>query len=289
MLPHDALVPPWRQSLRSSSCSFRPGGPPTSAALSPRVTAAAAHSFRRRHPDFSRAHFVVGRFCVRVRPFQRHWGCRCPVAVSVSVDIHGIFGCPKQKSVVCPLEPGIVHGCLRQRAGPRLVCRSRMRTRRACASCDATGRSSWSLSRVCVPPPVQVCLVSCPTSPQIELAVLWLLANGSLRTPVGQPYGSEGGAGCCHRQVVLHSNGNRRQGGVLSGNMPIRAPAASRLVSSCGTFVNILDPCGHKMSTWVLFDLTKVIATPNIPLEVLGMAWGGPGGKSVRWCAVGGP
>ena len=103
---------------------FRPGGPPTSAALSPRVTAAAAHSFRRRHPDFSRAHFVVGRFCVRVRPFQRHWGCRCPVAVSVSVDIHGIFGCPKQKSVVCPLEPGIVHGCLRQRAGPRLVCRS---------------------------------------------------------------------------------------------------------------------------------------------------------------------
>ena len=58
---------------------------------------------------------------------------------------------------------------------------------------------------------------------------------------------------------------------------------------SYGTFVKILDPCGHKMSTGVLVDLTKVIATPKIPLEVLGMVWGWPGGKYVRWCAVGGP
>ena len=38
--------------------------------------------------------------------------------------------------------------------------------------------------------------------------------------------------------------------------------------------MKILDPCGHKMSTGVLVDLTKVIATPKKPLEVLGMVWG---------------
>ena len=43
------------------------------------------------------------------------------------------------------------------------------------------------------------------------------------------------------------------------------------------TFVKILDPCGHKKSAGVLVDLTRVIATPNIPLEVpcAGTYWAG--------------
>ena len=149
---------------------FRPGGPPTSAALSPRVTAAAAHSFRRRHPDFSRAHFVVGRFCVRVRPFQRHWGCRCPLPCpSAWISTVSLDALNKRALFVLLSRELCMAVCGSELAPASFV--ARMRTRRACASCDATGRSSWSLSRVCVPPPVQVCLVSCPTSPQIELAV----------------------------------------------------------------------------------------------------------------------
>ena len=181
------------------------------------MTAAAAHSFRRQTKISLTTLCVVGRFCVLYRKKKPRGKCRCPAGRVRQRDIHGIFGCPKQWSVVCPLGPEIVHGCERQRAGPPPVCRSRMRTRRACASCDATGRSMWSMSRVCDPPPVQVCLVSCPASPQIELAVVWLLAKRKPSAPPGRQGGSEGCFWGLSRRVVVPGNGNRRQRGVLSG------------------------------------------------------------------------
>ena len=52
---------------------------------------------------------------------------------------------------------------------------------------------------------------------------------------------------------------------------PHELPLPPSSWGSYGTFVKILGPCGHKKPTGVLIDLTKVISTPNIPLEVLGM------------------
>ena len=128
-----------------------------------------------------------------------------------------------------------------------------------------------------------------PALPAQRSSWPWLLAAGQRKpsAPTGDRAGLKGAAGGLSRRVVVPGNGNRRQRGVLSGNKPTRAPIASQLVISYGTFVKILDPCGHKMPTGVLVDLTKVIATSNTPLEVLRMAWVAPGGKSVRWC--GGP
>ena len=130
--------------------------------MSPHITAAAAHSFVLKTKISLTTPCVVGRFCVLYRKKKPRGKWRCPLVVSVSVIITASLDASKLWSVGLSSEPEIVHGCVRRRAGPPPVCRSRMRTRRACASCDANRRSMWSMSRVCDPPPVQVCLVSCP-------------------------------------------------------------------------------------------------------------------------------
>ena len=190
--PHHPLCPPTSQPPQPILSSSRPRF------LSPRFC-------------------VVGRFCVLYRKKKPRGKWRCPLVVSVSVIITASLDASKLWSVGLSSEPEIVHGCVRRRAGPPPVCRSRMRTRRACASCDANRRSMWSMSRVCDPPPVQVCLVSCPASPQIELAVFWLLAKRKPSAPVGRPGGSEGCFWGLSRRIGVPGNGNRRQRGVLSG------------------------------------------------------------------------
>ena len=128
--PHDVLIPPWRNQPHSANCApscWRTAHiirfvPPHHSRRSPFISSS--------RPRFLSPRFVSSVASASYTERRSHVGNGGVLrVVSVSVIFTASLDALNNGALVCPLRPEIVHGCVRQRAGPPPVCRSRARIR----------------------------------------------------------------------------------------------------------------------------------------------------------------